>query len=134
MFEEEAEERTKQYMNKHTEKYNCENTKLETDNYNTGREYGYEDGFQDGAEFGYNKASEWHYVMDKLPPNPKESEDGKHIRPLNYICAYDCGDGDYECDEFTYLGNGVWLGENKDYYPIYAWLEGSVEVPPPRKE
>ena len=42
----------------------------------------------------------WHYVTDKLPPNPKESEDGKSILPLNYICAYDCGDGDYECDEF----------------------------------
>lgn len=60
MFENEAEERTKQYMNEHTENYNCENTKLETDNYNVGREQGYEDGFQDGAEFGYNKANEWH--------------------------------------------------------------------------
>ena len=58
MFEKEAEERTKQYMNEHTEKYNCENTKLETDNYNMGREQGYEDGFKDGAEFGYNKAKE----------------------------------------------------------------------------
>lgn len=60
MFENEAEEKTKQYMNEHTENYNCENTKLETDNYNVGREQGYEDGFQDGAEFGYNKANEWH--------------------------------------------------------------------------
>ena len=24
--------------------------------------------FQDGAEFGYNKAKEWHYVKDELPP------------------------------------------------------------------
>ena len=64
MFEKEAEERTEQYMNKHTERYNCENTKLETDNYNTGLEYGYEEGFQNGAEFGYNKANEWHYVKD----------------------------------------------------------------------
>ena len=55
MFEKEAEERTKQYMDKHTEKYNCENTKLETDNYNVGREYGYEDGFQDGAEITLRK-------------------------------------------------------------------------------
>lgn len=60
MFEKEAEERTKQYMNEHTENYNCENTKLETDNYNTGRECGYEDGFKEGAELGYNKANEWH--------------------------------------------------------------------------
>ena len=24
--------------------------------------------FKDGAEFGYNKANEWHYVKDELPP------------------------------------------------------------------
>lgn len=39
-LEKEAEEKTAQYMSDHTEKYNCENTKLETDNYNIGREYG----------------------------------------------------------------------------------------------
>ena len=49
-LEKEAEERTKQYMNEHTENYNCENTKLETDNYNIGREYGYEDGYIDGVK------------------------------------------------------------------------------------
>ena len=75
----------------------------------------------------------WHYVTDKLPSNPKESEDGKSCFPLNYICAYDCGDGDYECDEFMYLGDGVWNGENKNY-PIYAWMDCAVEVPLPRKE
>ena len=48
-LEKEAEEKTAQYMNEHTKKYNCENTKLETDNYNTGREYGYEDGYIAGA-------------------------------------------------------------------------------------
>lgn len=91
--------------------------------------------WKNGAEFGYNEGKTWHYITDKLPPNPKESEDGRHIKPLNYICAYDCGDGDYECDEFVYLGNGIWLGENKDYYPIYAWMDCAVEVPlPPRKE
>lgn len=83
---------------------------------------------------GYNKANEWHYVTDKLPPNPKESEDGISIIPLNYICAYDCGNGDYECDEFMYLGDGMWNGENKNY-PIYAWMDCAVEVPlPPRKD
>ena len=46
----EAEEKTAQYMDEHTEKYNCENTKLETDNYNIGREYGYEDGYLAAAE------------------------------------------------------------------------------------
>lgn len=81
----------------------------------------------------------WHYVKDKLPPNPKENEDGKSILPLDYICAYECGDDgcgeiDYECDVFTYLGNGEWLGENKRNYPIYAWMEYNVEVPKPIKE
>lgn len=35
-LEKEAEEKTAQYMSDHTKKYNCENTKLETDNYNIG--------------------------------------------------------------------------------------------------
>lgn len=30
------------------------------------------DGFIAGAEFGYNKANEWHYVKDGLPPIKKE--------------------------------------------------------------
>ena len=49
-LEKEAEEKTMQYMSEHTEKYNCENTKLETDNYNIGREYGYRDGYLAAAE------------------------------------------------------------------------------------
>lgn len=49
-LEKEAEEKTAQYMSEHTEKYNCENTKLETDNYNIGREYGYRDGYLAAAE------------------------------------------------------------------------------------
>ena len=89
--------------------------------------------YENGKLDGYINAKTWHYVTDKLPPNPKESEDGKSCFPLNYICAYDCGDGDYECDEFMYLGDGVWNGENKNY-PIYAWMDCAVEVPLPRKE
>src|SRR5574344_581116 len=49
-LEKEAEEKIAQYMSEHTEKYNCENTKLKTDNYNTGREYGYRDGYLAAAE------------------------------------------------------------------------------------
>lgn len=94
--------------------------------------------YENGKLDGYINAKTWHYVKDKLPPNPKESEDGKSILPLNYICAYECGDDgcggiDYECDEFMYLGNGEWLGENKNY-PIYAWMDCAIEVPLPRKE
>lgn len=82
---------------------------------------------------GLEVKPKWHYVTDKLPPNPKENKDGISITPLNYICAYDCGDGDYECDEFMYLGNGEWNGENKNY-PIYAWMDCPVNVLKPRKE
>lgn len=28
--------------------------------------------FKDGAEYGYNKANEWHYVKEELPPIKKE--------------------------------------------------------------
>ena len=49
-LEKEAEEKTMQYMSEHTEKYNCETTKLETDNYNISREYGYRDGYLAAAE------------------------------------------------------------------------------------
>ena len=122
MFEEEA----KQYKYHNTNYYDYEDFSIDD-----GEEI--EEAFKNGAECGYYKASEWHYVTDKLPPNPKESEDGKSIIPLNYICAYDCGDGDYECDEFMYLGDGVWNGENKNY-PIYAWMDCAVEIPFPKKE
>lgn len=70
--EEETEEKTNRYMNEHAENYNCENTKLETDNYNAGLERGYEDGFKDGITYGYNKANEWHDLRkdpNDLPKN-----------------------------------------------------------------
>lgn len=31
-----------------------------------------DDAFKDGAEFGYNKANEWHYVKNELPPKSEE--------------------------------------------------------------
>lgn len=92
-------------------------------------------GVQKGLESGYNKAGEWHYVKDKLPPNPKESEYGKSILPLNYICAYALNNeyDDFEIGDFLYMGDGDWLGENENY-PIYAWLDKSTEIPKPPKE
>ena len=35
-------------------------------------EESYENGFSNGGIFGYNKANEWHYVKDELPPIKKE--------------------------------------------------------------
>ena len=57
MFEKEAED-----------SFNCKKVlyKWETD------KHSYIDGFKDGAEFGYNKANEWHFVKDELPPVKKE--------------------------------------------------------------
>lgn len=82
---------------------------------------------------GYNKAGEWHYTKDKLPPEPES--DGKQIFPKVYICAYALNNeyNDYEVGEFMYFGHGDWNGENKDY-PTYAWLETPVVVPVPPKE
>lgn len=82
------------------------------------------------AEFGYNKACEWHYCKDKLPPEPEEKEGS--IKPLYYICAYQVM-ADYETDFFMYVGNGEFLG-NSEHFPIYAWLDCPVNVPEPPKE
>ena len=91
--------------------------------------------YKNGKLDGYINAKTWHYVTDKLPPNPKESEDGISILPLDYICAYSLNNeyNDYEIGDFMYLGDGVWNGENKNY-PIYAWMDCAVEIPLPRKE
>ena len=40
--------------------------------YFAGLSEGYYNGYLDGAEFGYNKANEWHFVKDELPPIKKE--------------------------------------------------------------
>lgn len=70
--------------------------------------------------------SEWFYVKEKLPPEP-ETKDGISY-PLTYICAYRIKDNGYETGDFMYMGNGEFLGENKEY-PIYAWLSPSVTIP-----
>ena len=60
MFEKEAEE------------YGKEKIDLATSMMNPQIETATRQGFKDGAEFGYNKANEWHYVKDELPPVMKE--------------------------------------------------------------
>ena len=114
MFEKEAEERTKQYMDKHTEKYNCENTKLETDNYNIGREYGYEEGFKDGAEFGYNKANEWHYLKDRDFPNDRTEK--------KYLVALKSEYGSYFFETDIWCESLHCFASNHPT-KVYAWKE-----------
>jgi hypothetical protein len=75
----------------------------------------YIDGFQDGAKFGYNKANEWHYIKDELPPENV---------PLNII-TFDKNkkrrlwEGEYKG------GNGQWwTGYFNHFIDVpYAWKE-----------
>jgi len=73
-----------------------------------------------------DKIPKWFYVKEKLPPEP-EIKDGISY-PLTYICAYRIRDNGNETGDFMYMGNGEFLGENKEY-PIYAWLSPSVTIP-----
>lgn len=121
MFENEAEERTKQHMNELREKYNCENTKLETDNYNAGCEQGYEDGFKDGAEFGYNKANEWNYPSKGECPKDYSTVnimyyDGVLIRTR--IAVYANKEWWDDCNEI-----GGELHQLNKRYVVVAWKE-----------
>lgn len=86
--------------------------------------------YMDGAEFGYDRAGEWHFIKDKLPPEPVVV--GDRMFPKNYICAYSLNNeyDDYEIGDFLYYGNGEFNGENKDY-PIYAWLDKPTVIPSP---
>ena len=59
MFEKEAEEYAKPFYNMTRYDYVEERTHVKK-------------AFEDGVEFGYNKANEWHYVKDELPPVKKE--------------------------------------------------------------
>lgn len=89
--------------------------------------------WEEAAEFGYDRAGEWHFIKDKLPPEPVVV--GNRMFPKNYICAYSLNNeyDDYEIGDFLYYGNGEFNGENKDY-PIYAWLEKPTVIPLPPKE
>ena len=74
-----------------------------------------EESFRDGATFGYNKANEWHFVKDELPP--------KKV-PLNII-TFDKNKkrrvwvGEYDG------GNGqLWTGYCNHFIDVpYAWKE-----------
>lgn len=73
-LEKEAEEKTMQYMSEHTEKYNCENTKLETDNYNIGREYGYRDGYLAAAESREKRIEQLEKENEELKEKLEDTE------------------------------------------------------------
>lgn len=89
--------------------------------------------YMKGVLDGFNKANKWHYVKDKLPPEPEGKD--REILPKTYVCAYRLNNAydDFEVGDFMYLGSGIWIGENKEY-PIYAWLASPVDIPEPPKE
>lgn len=101
--------------------------------YDVGYVNGLSIGFGKGADVGYSRATEWHYIKDQFPPEPAE-ENGS-LKPLEYICAYKLNNqyDDFEIGEFLYLGNGEFMGENKNY-PIYAWMDSPIIIPVPPEE
>ena len=125
MFEKEEENCVNEYRN--SEDY-CSDSP-----YDVGFANGLSIGFGKGANVGYTKATEWHYIKDQLPPEPAE-ENGS-LKPLEYICAYKLNNqyDDFEIGEFLYLGNGEFMGENKNY-PIYAWMDSPIIIPIPPEE
>ena len=73
------------------------------------------EGFKDGAEFGYNKANEWHYVKDELPPEKV---------PLNIITFDKNKKRSVWVGEYN-GGNGQWwTGYFNHFIDVpYAWKE-----------
>ena len=67
MFEKEAEKWTIDYVCKDCSRYKECKSKEHCTCKDCSKEK-----WQNGAEFGYNKANEWHYVKDELPPVKKE--------------------------------------------------------------
>ena len=99
MFEKEAEDNKPPYA------YCSFNTNCEL----------WKDGFQKGAEFGYNKANEWHYVKDELPPENV---------PLNIIT--------FDKDKKRRLWEGEYKGGNGQWWTGY--FNHFIDVPYAWKE
>ena len=100
MFEKEAED-----------SFKCKKVlyKWETD------KHSYIDGFKDGAEFVYNKAKEWHYVKDELPPKKVPLNIitfDKNKKRRVWVGEYDGGNGQW------------WTGYFNHFIDVpYAWRE-----------
>ena len=68
-----------------------------------------------GAEFGYNKANEWHYVKDELPPKKVPLNIitfDKNKKRRVWVGEYDGGNGQW------------WTGYFNHFIDVpYAWRE-----------
>ena len=74
-----------------------------------------EESFKDGAEFGYNKANEWHFVKDELPPKKVPLNIitfDKNKKRRVWVGEYDGGNGQW------------WTGYFNHFIDVpYAWRE-----------
>ena len=71
--------------------------------------------FKKGAEFGYNKANEWHYMKDELPPKKVPLNIitfDKNKKRRVWVGEYDGGNGQW------------WTGYFNHFIDVpYAWRE-----------
>ena len=71
--------------------------------------------YQKGAEFGYNKANEWHFVKDELPPKKVPLNIitfDKNKKRRVWVGEYDGGNGQW------------WTGYFNHFIDVpYAWRE-----------
>ena len=78
-------------------------------------QYSLEKMWQEGAEFGYNKANEWHYVKDELPPKKVPLNIitfDKNKKRRVWVGEYDGGNGQW------------WTGYFNHFIDVpYAWRE-----------
>ena len=77
--------------------------------------------YKDGAEFGYNKANEWHYMEDELPPKKVPLNIitfDKNKKRRFWVGEYDGGNGQW------------WTGYFNHFIDVpYAWKE----IVPPKE-
>ena len=71
--------------------------------------------YQKGAEYGYNKANEWHYMKDELPPKKVPLNIitfDKNKKRRVWVGEYDGGNGQW------------WTGYFNHFIDVpYAWKE-----------
>ena len=110
MFEKEAEKRTIDYVCKDCSRYK----ECKSKEHCTCKECSKEK-WQNGAEFGYNKANEWHFVKDELPPKKVPLNIitfDKNKKRRVWVGEYDGGNGQW------------WTGYFNHFIDVpYAWRE-----------
>ena len=110
MFEKEAEKWTIDYVCKDCSRYK----ECKSKEHCTCKECSKEK-WQNGAEFGYNKANEWHYMEDELPPKKVPLNIitfDKNKKRRVWVGEYDGGNGQW------------WTGYFNHFIDVpYAWRE-----------